>query len=111
MCYRKNNAVLTFHPRYALDHVLDYEGMTLIFSNELCNSAVLLNYTEILYFPAKQIYHIVVAIKGLLKPGQTPDFTRNGVSNGYVVIPEFPGFLSVSLIMALMIGMILLIQS
>jgi hypothetical protein len=67
--------------------------------------------TEILYFPAKQIYHIVVAIKGLLKPGQTPDFTRNGVSNGYVVVPEFPGFLSGSLIMALMIGMILLIQS
>ena len=67
--------------------------------------------TEILYFPAKQIYHIVVAINGLLKPGQTPDFTRNGVSNGYVVVPEFPGLLSGSLIMALMIGMILLIQS
>jgi len=67
--------------------------------------------TEILYFPAKQIYHIVVAINGLLKPGQTPDFTRNGVSNVYVVVPEFPGFLSGSLIMALMIGMILLIQS
>jgi len=60
-------------------------------------------------FPAKQIYHIVVAINGLLKPGQTPDFTRNGVSNGYVVVPEFPG-LSASLIMALTIGTLLLIR-
>jgi uncharacterized membrane protein (Fun14 family) len=49
-------------------------------------------------------YHIVVAINGLFKPGQIPDFTRSGVSNGYVVVPEFPGFLSG-------FGMILFIQS
>ena len=60
--------------------------------------------TETLYFPAKEIYHMVVAMTGLLKPGQTPDFTRNGVATGSVVVPEFPGFLRASLIMALMIA-------
>jgi hypothetical protein len=52
-----------------------------------------------------------VQITGLVKPGFTPDFTRNGVATGYVVVPEFPGVLSASLIMALMIGMTLLIRS
>jgi hypothetical protein len=52
-----------------------------------------------------------VQIAGLLKPGQTPDFTRNGVAIGYVVVPEFPGFLSASLIMALMIGTMLLMRA
>ncbi|HYA85197.1 MAG TPA: hypothetical protein VEH06_17390 [Candidatus Bathyarchaeia archaeon] len=66
--------------------------------------------SEILYFPAKEIYHIVVAINGLLKAGQAPDFTRNGVATGYVVVPEFPGFLNTFLIMALTIGMLLLIR-
>jgi len=50
-----------------------------------------------------------VQIKGLVKPGFTPDFTRNGVATGYVVVPEFPG-LSASLIMALTIGTLLLIR-
>ena len=66
--------------------------------------------SEVLYFPAKEIYHIVVAINGLLKAGQAPDFTRNGVATGYVVVPEFPGFLNTSLIVALTIGMLLLIR-
>src|SRR5215469_4576551 len=66
--------------------------------------------TETIVFPAAQIYHMQVQITGLVKPGQTPDFTRNGVATGYVVVPEFPGILSVSLIMALMIGMILLMR-
>jgi hypothetical protein len=66
--------------------------------------------SEILYFPAKEIYHIVVAINGLLKAGQMPDFTRNGVAIGYVVVPEFPGFFNTSLIMALTIGTLLLIR-
>ena len=52
----------------------------------------------------------MIAITGLLKQGQTADFTRNGVATGYVVVPEFPGILSVSLIMALMIGMMLLMR-
>ena len=67
--------------------------------------------TETIVFPGAQIYHMQVQITGLLKPGQTPDFTRNGVATGYVVVPEFPGFLSASLIMALMIGMMLLMRS
>jgi hypothetical protein len=67
--------------------------------------------TETIVFPAAQTYHMQVQITGLFKPGQTPDFTRNGVATGYVVVPEFPGVLSASLIMALMIGMTLLIRS
>jgi len=67
--------------------------------------------TETIVFPAAQIYHMQVQITGLVKPGQTPDFTRNGVATGYVVVPEFPGALSASLIMAVMIGMTLLIRS
>jgi hypothetical protein len=66
--------------------------------------------TEAIVFPTKEFYHMVVAITGLLKPVQTPDFTRNGVATGYVDVPEFPGFLSTSLIMALTIGMLLLIR-
>jgi hypothetical protein len=46
--------------------------------------------TETVVFPVAQIYHMQVQITGLLKPGQTPDFTRNGVATGYVVVPEFP---------------------
>ena len=53
---------------------------------------------------------MVVAITGLLKPGHTPDFTRNGVATGSVVVPEFPGFLSASLIMAFTIGTLLLMR-
>src|SRR5919108_714444 len=41
-------------------------------------------------FPAKDIYQVQLQIKGLVKPGQTPDFTRNGIARGYVVVPEFP---------------------
>jgi len=52
-----------------------------------------------------------VQITGLVKPGQTPDFTRNGVAIGYVVVPEFLGALSASFVMALMVGMTLLIRS
>jgi hypothetical protein len=66
--------------------------------------------TETIVFPAAQIYHMQVQITGLAKPGQTPDFTRNGVATGYVVVPEFPGFLSASLTMALTIGTLLLIR-
>jgi hypothetical protein len=63
--------------------------------------------TETIVFPAKEIYHMVVAVTGLLKLGQTPDFTRDGVATGSVVVPEFPGFLSASLVMALIIGALL----
>ena len=49
-----------------------------------------------------QIYHMQVQVTGLLKPGETPDFTRNGVATGYVVVPEFP-----SPIIAILIGSVL----
>ncbi|MFY9872798.1 MAG: hypothetical protein WAK17_24070, partial [Candidatus Nitrosopolaris sp.] len=58
--------------------------------------------TETIVFPAAQIYHMQVQVTGLLKPGQTPDFTRNGVATGYVVVPEFP-----SPIIAILIGSVL----
>lgn len=57
----------------------------------------------------RQKDHIVLAITGLLKPAQTPDLTRNGVVTRVVVVPEFPGFLSATLIMALMIGTTMLL--
>ena len=34
--------------------------------------------------------HLQLEIKQLVKSGQTPDLTRNGVARGYVVVPEFP---------------------
>jgi hypothetical protein len=43
--------------------------------------------TETIVFPAAESYHIQVQITGLLKPGLTPDLTRNGVATGYVVVP------------------------
>ena len=47
--------------------------------------------TQIISFPANEIYQIEVNIKGLMKPGQAaPDVTRNGVARGIVVVPEFP---------------------
>jgi hypothetical protein len=53
---------------------------------------------------------VEVQITGLLKPGFTPDFTRNGVATVVPEFPEFLGVLSASLIMALTIGMLLLIR-
>ena len=51
-----------------------------------------------------------VQISGLLKPGQTPDFTRNGVAIGYVVVPEFPSAISTTLIVAAMLGTLIVLQ-
>ena len=45
--------------------------------------------TQTITFPAKDIYQIRLEIKGLLKTGQTPDLTRNGIGIGTVVVPEF----------------------
>jgi hypothetical protein len=45
--------------------------------------------TQTITFPAKDIYRIQLVIKGLLKTGQTPDLTRNGIGIGTVVVPEF----------------------
>jgi hypothetical protein len=43
-----------------------------------------------LNFPADETYRVEIAVKGLLKEGQSPDLTRNGVARGTVVVPEFP---------------------
>ena len=56
--------------------------------------------SQTLTFPAKDVYQIQLQIKGLQKAGQTPDFTRNGIARGYVVVPEFLG----NLTMVLLIG-------
>jgi hypothetical protein len=67
--------------------------------------------TESIVFPAAQTYHVQVRINELVKPGQTPDLTRNGVATGYVVVPEFPSYLGVTIVMAVMIGTVVLMQS
>ena len=66
--------------------------------------------TETIVFPAKEIYHMELAITGLLKVGQTPDFTRNGVATGYVVVPEFPTAMSTMLIIGAILGTIIILQ-
>jgi hypothetical protein len=45
---------------------------------------------QTLNFPADASYRVEVAVKGLVKEGQAPDLTRNGVARGTVVVPEFP---------------------
>ncbi|HEY6668309.1 MAG TPA: hypothetical protein VI033_04065, partial [Candidatus Nitrosopolaris sp.] len=46
--------------------------------------------TQIISFPAKEIYQLEINIKGLERPGQSvPDVTRNGIARGIVVVPEF----------------------
>ncbi len=67
--------------------------------------------TESIVFPAAQTYHVQVKITQIVKPGQTPDFTRNGVATGYVVVPEFPSYLTVTIVMAMLIGAVVLMQS
>jgi hypothetical protein len=54
--------------------------------------------TQIVTFPSNDIYQIQLEIKQLLKAGQTPDLTRNGIARGYVVVPEFPNGVAISLI-------------
>jgi len=61
------------------------------------------------FFQQNEIYHMELQITGLLKSAQTPDFTRNGVATGYVVVPEFPSSAtSVLLVAALFGGMIVI---
>jgi hypothetical protein len=60
--------------------------------------------TETIVFPANENYHMQVQITGLVKPGLTPDFTRNGVATGYVIVPEFH---SAAISMSLILGVIL----
>ena len=55
--------------------------------------------TQIVTFPSNDIYQIQLQIKELLKAGQTPDLTRNGIARGYVVVPEFPSNSAIASIM------------
>jgi hypothetical protein len=66
--------------------------------------------TQTIVFPANEIYHMQVQITGLLKAGQTPDFTRNGVATGYVVVPEFPTMTSTILIIGGLFAALIIIQ-
>jgi hypothetical protein len=61
-------------------------------------------------FPAAETYHMQVKITGLVKPGLTPDFTRNGIATGYVVVPEFPNAISIALIMGALLGTLIVFQ-
>jgi hypothetical protein len=66
--------------------------------------------TETIVFATREIYHMELQITGLLKPAQTPDFTRNGVATGYVVVPEFPSSATSVLLVAALFGGMIVIQ-
>jgi hypothetical protein len=58
-------------------------------------------------FPSNAKYNVQVAVKGLTKPGQQVDQTRNGVARGVVVVPEFPTVSSAAItlvVLGLIIG-------
>ena len=66
--------------------------------------------TQTIVFPANEIYHMEVQITGLVKAGQTPDLTRNGVATGYVVVPEFPTMTSTILVIGGLFAALIVIQ-
>jgi hypothetical protein len=66
--------------------------------------------TETIVFPANEIYHMQVKITELVKAGQTPDLTRNGVATGYVVVPEFPTMTSTILMIGGLFAALIIIQ-
>ena len=66
--------------------------------------------TETIVFPAAQIYHMQVQITGLLKPGQTPDFTGNGVATGYVVVSEFSSPIITIFLIGSVLGILIVIE-
>lgn len=65
--------------------------------------------SQTISFPAKEIYQIELHIKGLIKPGQTTDLTRNGIARGVVVVPEFAAF-STLLLIGSLFAIIVVIQ-
>ena len=66
--------------------------------------------TQIVTFPSNDIYQIQLEIKQLLKAGQTPDLTRNGLARGYVVVPEFPSTLVTILMTSILFTVIIVAQ-
>ena len=63
--------------------------------------------TQVVTFPSNDIYQIQLQIKQLLKAGQTPDLTRNGIARGYVVVPEFPSGATLLLIASVFIAVLI----
>jgi hypothetical protein len=66
--------------------------------------------TQVVTFPSNDIYQIQLEIKQLLKAGQTPDLTRNGIARGYVVVPEFPNTLTTILLTSIVFTIIIVSQ-
>ena len=67
--------------------------------------------TQVVTFPSNDIYQIQLEIKELLKSGQTPDLTHNGIARGYVVVPEFPPNTAIPSIMIAGLFAVLIISS
>lgn len=65
---------------------------------------------QTLNFPADANYRVEVTVKALVKEGQSPDLTRNGVARGVVLVPEFPASLGVFLSVGAAIGIIVFMQ-
>jgi hypothetical protein len=63
--------------------------------------------TQVVTFPSNDIYQIQLEIKQLLKAGQTPDLTRNGIARGYVVVPEFPSGAALLLIASVFMAVLI----
>jgi hypothetical protein len=63
--------------------------------------------TQVVTFPSNDIYQIQLEIKQLLKAGQTPDLTRNGIARGYVVVPEFPSTLVMMLLTSIIFSAVI----
>jgi hypothetical protein len=66
--------------------------------------------TQVVTFPSNDIYQIQLDIKQLLKAGQTPDLTRNGIARGYVVVPEFPSTLITILLTSILFSAVIVAQ-
>jgi thiamine biosynthesis protein ThiC len=62
-------------------------------------------------FPSNDIYQIQLEIKQLLKAGQTPDLTRNGIARGYVVVPEFPSSTAIASFMIVGLFAVVIVNS
>jgi hypothetical protein len=63
-----------------------------------------------LNFPADDTYRVEITVKGLVKQGQSPDLTRNGIARGAVVVPEFPASASAFLAVGTAIGVVVFVQ-
>ena len=84
--------------------ILDKNGHGLITKQNLLAKNAADNQT--ITFPAKDIYQVQLQINGLLKAGQTPDLSRNGVARGYVVVPEFPTYAIFLIIGSVFLGLL-----